>query len=173
MTRRILKSVKELGTKKRKDGSKQERLSAEEKADKVARGKKATGRPTFYGGDIWREILSRMASGETLKKICEDDHLPSRREVVRKAAQDRDFGLAYARARLDGADSQFDNLMDDIREAKLRGDPVEATRLKILVDTQKWVLSHVNPRKYADKAGFTLDEGNKPTSIRLVGGKDE
>lgn len=145
------------------------RLTSEEKADKVRRGKKATGRPLFYGGDVWEELLSRMQSGETLTAICRDEHMPSRREVTRKASKDKDFSLAYARARLDAADAAFDGLVDEVRNAQLRGDPVEAQRLRILVDTQKWVLSHVNPRKYADKIDFNPDEGKRPSRVMIVG----
>ena len=166
-----MKSTKRIvGTKKRKDGSKQERLSEEMKADKLKRGQKATGRPsTFYGGDVWEELLSRMQLGESLKKVTEDEHMPSRSQVLRKAQQDRDFALAYARARLDAADSVFDGIIDEIRETRLQGDLVEASRLKLLIDTQKWVLSHVNPRKYADKTDFNPDEGKKPTRVMIVG----
>lgn len=164
-----MKSVKRiLGTKKRKDGSKQERLTEEMKAEKKKRGLKATGRPLLYGGDVWRELLSRMQEGETVSSICRDEHMPGRRAISRKASQDKDFALAYARARLDAADIAFDNLVDEVRNARLRGDPVEATRLKILVDTQKWVLSHVNPRKYADKLDYNPDEGKKPARVMIV-----
>lgn len=158
-----------IGKKKRKDGSRQERLSEEMKAEKAKRGKKSTGRPLFYGGDIWEELLSRMQAGETVTSICRDDHMPNRRAISRKASQDKDFSLAYARARLDAADAQFDSMVDEIRTFQLRGDVVEAQRLKILIDTQKWVLSHVNPRKYADKLDFNPDEGNKPVRIMIVG----
>lgn len=146
------------------------RLTSEEKADKLRRGKKATGRPsTYYGGDVWWELLSRMQQGESVKKICSDDHMPSRNQVLRKASKDKDFSLAYARARLDAADAVFDGIVDEIRETRLRGDPVEAARLRLLVDTQKWVLSHVNPRKYADKIDFNPDEGKRPARVMIVG----
>lgn len=158
-----------VGKKLRKDGTRQERLSEAQKADKAKRGKKATGRPVFYGGDIWEELLCRMQGGETVTSICRDDHMPSRREVTRKASKDKDFSLAYARARLDAADAAFDGLVDEVRNAQLRGDPVEAQRLRLLVDTQKWVLSHVNPRKYADKVDFNPDEGKRPARVMIVG----
>lgn len=165
-----MKSTKRiLGKKKRADGTRQERLTEEMKAEKAKRGRKATGRPLYYGGDIWEELLCRMQAGETVTSICQDDHMPGRRAISRKASQDRDFALAYARARLDAADAQFDSMVDEIRNAKLRGDMVEAQRLKILIDTQKWVLSHVNPRKYADKLDLNPDEGKKPVRVMIVG----
>lgn len=158
-----------LGKKKRKDGTRQVLLTEEQKADKLKRGKKATGRPSlFFGGDIWEELLTRMQSGETVTSICRDEHMPSRKQILRKASKDRDFSLAYARARLDHADAVFDGIIDEIRETRLRGDPVEATRLKLLIDTQKWVLSHVNPRKYADKVDFNTDEGKRPVRVMIV-----
>lgn len=170
-----MKSTKRIvGTKKRKDGSKQERLSEEMKAEKLKRGKKATGRPsTYFGGDIWWELLSRLQEGQSLKKICELDHMPSRQQVLRKTSQDKDFAIAYARARLDAADAVFDGIIDEIRDTRLRGDPVEGSRLKLLIDTQKWVLSHVNPRKYADKIDFSPDEGKRPARVMILGANDE
>lgn len=145
------------------------RLTEAEKADKRKRGKAATGVPLYYGGDVWEELLSRMTAGETVTSITKDDHMPSRREVSRKASKDKDFSLAYGRARLEAADAQFDGLVDEVRNARLRSDPVEATRLKILIDTQKWILSHVNPRKYADKIDYNPDEGKKPVRVMIVG----
>ena len=144
-------------------------LTEKQRLEKVARGKKATGRPLFYGGDNTEELLCRMQAGETVTSICRDEHMPNRRAISRKASQDRDFSLAYARARLDAADAQFDGMVDEIRNARLGGDIVEAQRLKILIDTQKWVLSHVNPRKYADKLDFNPDEGKKPVRVMIVG----
>lgn len=170
-----MKSTKRLvGKKKRMDGTRQERLSAEQVADKLARGKKAIGRPGYiYGGDIYEEILSRLANGESLTSICRDEHLPSRSVFLRKTRQDKDLALAYARARLDGADMSFDEILDEIREKGLNESQVELGRLRLLIDTKKWVLSHLNPRKYSDKADFNPDEGKKPSRIIITGPKNE
>lgn len=164
-----MKSVKRiLGTKKRKDGSKQERLTEEMKSEKARRGVKLTGRPLFYGGDIWEELISRMEMGETVSSICKDDHMPSRKGISRKASKDKDFSLAYARARLEAADVQFDNLTQEIRDWNINKGKDEVQRLKLLIDTQKWILSHVNPRKYADKVDYNPDEGKKPARVMIV-----
>lgn len=127
-------------------------------------------RKLMYGGDHVEEILDRLGEGESLASICKDDHLPTRKGFHRLLASNPKWALAYTRARELAADSQFDEILDRIREARLRGDPVEMARLKLEIDTLKWKLARVNPKKYGDKVEAEVTQ-EKPVLIRLVGGK--
>ena len=39
------------------------------------------GRPTLHTTALAREICERMAAGESLRKICTDEHMPSEAAV--------------------------------------------------------------------------------------------
>jgi len=40
------------------------------------------GRPTLYTEELAAEICRRLAGGESLRRICEDDHMPGASTVV-------------------------------------------------------------------------------------------
>ncbi|TAL32085.1 MAG: terminase small subunit protein [Phenylobacterium sp.] len=70
------------------------------------------GRPTKRTPEIEREILSRLAEGESLREICRDEHMPMRSNVSLWVREDRDFQDQVARAREDGTW----HLIDEARE---------------------------------------------------------
>lgn len=46
------------------------------------------GRPSEFSDEIFEEICVRMAGGGTLRKICQDEHLPARETVIRWVRND-------------------------------------------------------------------------------------
>jgi hypothetical protein len=58
------------------------------------------GRPSIYSDELAAEICGRIASGETLVAICEDEDMPNRRTVTKWLMEDRGgFYAQYSRAR--------------------------------------------------------------------------
>lgn len=58
------------------------------------------GRPTVYTEAIAAEICDRLAAGEPLRKICQDDHLPTDACIRYWVVEDREgFFSRYMRAR--------------------------------------------------------------------------
>lgn len=120
------------------------------------------GRPTEYTDDIAAEICRRLAGGESLRRICSDDHLPNDRTVRQWAADNRNgFYPQYARARDLGLDVMADEIIDiaddgqndyieteDGREV-LNGEHIQRSRLR--VDSRKWYLSKLAPKRYGDR----------------------
>jgi hypothetical protein len=60
-----------------------------------------SGRPTSYNEMIGAEIITRLANNETLRKICEDEHMPNFGTVYRWMGKDEfsafRHGVAAAR----------------------------------------------------------------------------
>ena len=125
------------------------------------------GRPSVYTDEISEEICERLASGQSLNRICKDEHLPHRATVMRWLLSDDDmykrFCDNYAKAR----DIQYQLMADDIIDIaddgvndyvessdpenegyRLNGENIGRSRLR--VDTRKWFMSKVLP-KFADK----------------------
>ena len=74
-----------------------------------------TGRPSIFTQELADTICERLANGESLKAICEDDDMPDRWTVWK---WDRDnhegFSHKYARAREHQGDHYFDECADMI-----------------------------------------------------------
>ena len=59
------------------------------------------GRPSVYSHAMAEEICNRLAVGESLKSVCQDDGMPDERTVRRWALDpDHPFSPRYARARI-------------------------------------------------------------------------
>ena len=120
-------------------------------------------------------ICERLAEGESLRTICRSDGMPSRTEVFRWLADDANaaFRDQYARAKEFGIEAMADDIQeisDDARndwmEAngednagwRANGEHIQRSRLR--VDSRKWILSKLAPKKYGDKIEQTIGGPN-------------
>lgn len=117
-------------------------------------GKKPTGRPTDYTEDKASLILALMVEGLSIKKICEQPEMPDPRTIYRWLSANETFRQNYAKAQQDRTTAfaeemleiadQYDNLSD-----KLDVEHIQRARLRI--DTRKWLMSKMDPKRYGDK----------------------
>jgi hypothetical protein len=115
-----------------------------------------------YPASTRQEICRRLADGESLRKICSSEGMPSKWTVLEWLAKDEEFAAQYARARelqaelyLDeiiaiSDDSALDTEIDPETGAERTNHEVVA-RAKLRVDTRKWAMSKMAPKKYGDK----------------------
>ena len=131
---------------------------------KVTR-KSGPGRPSKYSQKVADAICQRLATGETLRSICRDPAMPQAPTVRHWAMEDREgFFAQYARARDLGLDAMADELFDIADDGTndwmerhgqgnvgyvLNGENVGRSRLR--VDTRKWYLSKLAPKRYGEK----------------------
>lgn len=116
------------------------------------------GRPTIYSEEIITEFLYRIAKGRSVASVCQDDDMPHRATIYEWLAQNGDFSDKYARASEQRADHYFDEMLDIADKAL----PEEVQKAKLQIDTRKWVLSRMNPKKYGDKH---KDDGDNAVSL--------
>lgn len=133
------------------------------------------GRPSKYTPELAREICIRMASGETLRQVCRDDHMPAASTVRGWVVDNVDgFSEHYARARVLLAEHWADEIVDisddgtnDWMEKfdqegnlgwKVNGEHV--TRSKLRTENRKWLLSKALPKVYGDK--LDVNHGVQP-----------
>lgn len=128
------------------------------------------GRPSDYTPELADEICERIANGESVRKICEDDDKPNRRTVMRWLETHEDFATKCARARLlqaDALEEEMQEVADDgtndwmerRSEAEkgggimtgwvLNGEHVQRSKLR--VSTLQWRAAKLNPKKYGEK----------------------
>lgn len=118
------------------------------------------GRPSSYTDEIANEICERISLGESVRKICLDEHMPAMSSVFKWLAENKSFSEQYAYARESQADAYADE-MDDIA----KNDSIPVDRARLIIDTRKWTASKLKPKKYGDKLDLTSMGKELPTPI--------
>lgn len=109
------------------------------------------------------EILAAVAGGKSLRSACAsgDDWTPTREGFEQWCDSDADLNSQYARARdaraelifeecLTIADSQESDVYADADGNEQTNHDVIA-RAKLRIDTRKWMIGKMQPKKYGDK----------------------
>jgi hypothetical protein len=129
--------------------------------------KKNVGRPTKYTQAIADSICNSIATNVLGLKAQAKRHpeWPDQNTIYEWIASNREgFGEKYARAKVQQLQSMEDEMLgiaddgsNDWMETKkgkmLDREAVQRSQLRI--DTRKWLMSHLLPKKYSDK--LTLD----------------
>lgn len=115
----------------------------------MATEKKKRGRPSDHRPEVADDICSLLASGKSLVKVCERPGMPDKSTVFRWMAVHEAFRDKYAKATEARADAIFEDMFAIADEATPEAAEVAKARLRI--DTRKWALARMNPRKYGDK----------------------
>lgn len=114
--------------------------------------------------EIFNEICSRIEKGESLRSVLRSNNMPSSSTFFIWVDGDQDKSKQYARATEIRAESMFDEMLEiaDKQDADItitpKGDEITnhnvIARSRLQVDTRKWALSKMNPKKYGDKLGL-------------------
>lgn len=158
--------------KPKKNDSPQSTRTRDPKAGKAkvshkTKEKPKIGRPSKYSQDLGTKICTRLAQGESLRQICMDENMPDKSTVLRWLFDEdkKEFCDQYARAREIQAENWADEILeiaDDStndwvdRESKDGGtyqavDQEVIGRSRLRVDSRKWLMSKLLPKKYGDK----------------------
>lgn len=139
------------------------------------------GRNTDYTKETGDIICERIADGESLRKICLDDDMPSKASVFRWLYEQEAFRDQYARAREEQTETFADEMTDiadehgtktvinvDGEEVIVAYDSVAVARNKLRVDTRKWIMAKVKPKKYGEKVMLADSEGNNLPAPQFI-----
>jgi len=141
-------------------------------------------RPSEYTQEIADKICDRLVEWESLRSICIDENMPHRWTVLRWVARDENFCNQYTRARehwvewlveeiFDIADDSSQDYeiyidKDGNEQKRLNSEHVQRSRLR--VDTRKWYVWKVKPKKYGDKLAIWWADDLSPiqTDNRVI-----
>ena len=128
------------------------------------------GRPSTYTQEIADRICEQLAMGESLRTACKGDDMPSVATVFNWFRTYPEFLEQYARAKQESADAMAEEILDIADDGsndwmkvnygetefwKTNGEALQRSRLR--VDTRKWLMSKMKPKKYGEKIDMTSD----------------
>lgn len=135
------------------------------------------GRPTTYNEDIAAKICARMSEGESLRSVCRSDGFPVLSTVFLWIGKYPEFSEQYKLAMASRADAMFEDMIEiaddgrnDFMETeqgeKFNSEHVQRSRLRL--DTRKWMLSKMLPKKYGDKQTDEVIGNENDITINVV-----
>lgn len=113
-----------------------------------------------FSQEIFDEICVRIAEGESLRKICKDDKMPSLVAVWKWLNNSEELVKQYTRAREEQAETFVDEILDIADESKddtsidengkliINQEVIARSRLR--VDSRKWIASKLKPKRFGD-----------------------
>ncbi|MFO6426574.1 ubiquitin carboxyl-hydrolase [Escherichia coli] len=115
----------------------------------MATEKKKGGRPSDYMPEVANDICALLSSGESLRKVWNAQECRAKHQFFAGWLNIQDFRDQYAKATEARADSIFEEIFEIADNAI--PDAAEVAKARLRVDTRKWALARMNPRKYGDK----------------------
>lgn len=134
--------------------------------------KRKPGRPSIFSQNLADKICARLAIGESARTVCADDGMPALASLFKWLRENKEFSEQYARAKQESADAMAEDILDISDEGsndwmeKRYGRDAESTwvvngeavqRSKLRVETRKWLMAKMKPKRYADHIDVTSD----------------
>ncbi|GAC1516323.1 MAG: hypothetical protein NVS1B11_36620 [Terriglobales bacterium] len=147
-----------------------------------------TGRTTLYTPETCGTILARLACGESLRSITEEPEMPSKVTVLTWLQKYPDFREAYSLAKAEAHEAIAEELFDiadngqndwsqrlafngALPSWEPNGEHINRSRLRI--DTRKWYLGKIMPKKYGDKVLQEVTGANGGAFVIKLSADDE
>lgn len=129
-----------------------------------------------FSQEIFDLILERIMCGESVNAICADAGMPSRVSFYRWILKDDDLRDKFDSALNARSHAMAEDLLaiaDEPVGSLESGatDTGAVNKQRLQVDTRKWIMSKMTPKKYGDRVDHVSSDGSmsqKPTTIQLV-----
>lgn len=153
-------------------------MAEQEQPTTLPTTKHAGGRPTRYTQDLADTICEELALGKSMRTICQSDDMPAMSTVFKWLRENTGFSEQYEKAKQESADAMAEELlyiadtpvMGVITTTKADGS-VETKQDEMLghrrlqIDSRKWLMAKMKPKKYGEKLDVTSDGKPLPTPI--------
>ena len=119
--------------------------------------KRKQGALSTYREELGEEIVTRLASGQSLHSICKLEHMPHISTIYDWIGKEPSFAEHYGRAREQAAHTLFDQMIDiadDCSNDLLEdGTPNNAAiaRAKLRIETRQRVAGKLAPKVYGER----------------------
>lgn len=137
------------------------------------------GRPSGYTQTLADDICEKLATGQSLRSVCRAEDMPCAASVFKWLRTHPDFAEQYTRAKQESADALAEDLLEiaddgtndwmDVEYGKGNTkrviDKEAVQRSHIRIETRKWLMSKMKPKKYGDKLDLTTLGNALPVPI--------
>jgi|GEM_PF-2955632 len=97
------------------------------------------------------EFIRRTADGESMRSICDDNHMPSTTTICTWLSKADDGVLEqYARA-MDLRGQRFGERVAELSEKVLETPDLDPNRARVAMDGLKWSAARLSPKRYGDR----------------------
>lgn len=124
--------------------------------------KRGRGHPPIYTPELADLICLRIAQGVSLNAICKEPDMPSAPTVYSWLFKEKDFINKYAHARESQSEVYAQEMIELADTCALT--PEQINKVKLQIDTRKWIASKLKPKKYGDS---TILRGDKDNPIEI------
>lgn len=129
------------------------------------------GRPEKYSIELANKVCERLAMGKSLRTVCKDDDMPAMSTVFTWFRKHPEFTEHYEKAKQEATDAMAEEILDisddsvnDYSEEvnidgsiKVKVNQENIQRARLRVDTRKWLMAKMKPKKYGEKVDVTSD----------------
>lgn len=136
------------------------------------------GRPTDYTQELADKICEQLALGYSMRTVCKAEEMPCPATVFSWLRKYPEFLEQYTRAKEEATDALADEITDiaddgsnDWMEINKGGykmtvlDREHVDRSKLRIETRKWIMAKMKPKKYGDKVDVTTNGKDLPSPI--------
>lgn len=135
------------------------------KADDKKPAAKKVGRPHGYTEEKALEICELVADGQSINKISKMPGMPTRSTILKWFRDVPEFSDMYVRAKEIGFEVLADEIID-IADAAENIKTEELRRHQLMIETRKWLLAKLQPRKYGDRLTQEIvGDANNPVHV--------
>ena len=124
------------------------------------------GRKSDYTQEMADKVCDLIIQGQSMRTICKPKTMPNCSTIYKWLNEVPEFSKHYTHARTESTNALFEELLDicdnasndwmevnaqgeDRKIWKLNGEHVQRSKLR--VDTRKWALSKLQPKKYGER----------------------
>lgn len=148
------------------------------------------GRPTKYTQELADKICEELSMGNSIRTVCTPTEMPSPKTFYSWLRRYPEFLKQYEVAKQESTDAMAEDLLDiaddgtnDYMERQdkdgvgqgwwvINGEAIQRSRLR--VDTRKFLMAKMKPKKYGDKVDLTSGgEKIQPLLVKFVGDDDK
>lgn len=142
------------------------------KADDKKPAAKKVGRPHGYTEEKALEICELVADGQSINKISKMPGMPTRSTILKWFRDVPEFSTMYARAKEIGFEVLADEIID-LADAEDNADKDQCRRHQLMIDTRKWLLAKLQPRKYGERVTQEVVGNKEEAPVQVEISKEE
>ncbi len=136
----------------------------------------------MYTQELADRVCQSIAEGASMRTVCAGEGMPSIATLFKWIREKPEFAKQYARATEERTEAMSEDILDIADDGSndlmtiQKGNQTYQTenkevtnRSRLRVDTRKWLMSKMKPKKYGDKLDVTSD--GKPLPTPIYGGQ--